>query len=648
MKALRLVYSAVCLAVLYFGLRVLFVWKNPSTLGVAAGDPWPDALNKVSSLFIAGLQFDLSGAALLNIPFAVAALWAAWVGASVRQRKVLFSGYLLVNVMFFTVNLADVFYFPFVGKRSSLGVLDMGGDLSDQWMQLVLQYWFVLPLLILLSSCFFLLERGWRFIEPRILASEPLAEAPRMAVRLAVTGFVLLIYFAAARGSLGTKPLGVSSAYAQVSSLQAPAALNTTFTILKVLIDEPVPSPKYLEPEQAEQLLMERSQQSPWTETGFGLLRRHNVVILILESFAREYMGDDQDRPCYMPFICELARSSVYFNWAFANGRRSIDSFYSIHAGIPALQEQALVTSSYGANRMPGLPRSLSTQGYATAFFHGGRNGTMFFDLMAKAVGFDQYFGLNEFDGSASDTDGTWGAFDEPFFAYARKKLSNLPKPFFASIFSLTSHNPYRIPSAAQGRFPKGTLPIHESIGYADSAVRSFFEAARSEPWFDQTLFVITADHTSLSDDPAYNSGPGLFRVPLLFVDGAGLLKSQRIDWPVAAQHVDVMPTVLHLLGVGSAPGRFGETVVPSARVHPIVNRTGGGYWILHGDRYAEVVGNTVKERRIVRPDLLGGVEGEFADARSAADLDLVLLEPLSMIQVFFQDLIQNRLDQPP
>lgn len=648
MKSIRVLSSAVCLTLVYLCLRLLFLWNNPSTLGLVDTDSLQEAVQKVFALFQAGLWFDLCGAALLNVPFALAVLGAGWVDPPKWLRVSVFRTYLAVNGVMFGANLVDTFYFPFVGKRSTLSVLELGGDLADQWVQLLAQYWSVPFLLVFLVGFFVALERGSSRVLRRLANAEPISPLPRILVRSALTVLIAGLYFVAARGSLGRKPLGVASAYAQVSSLQAPAALNSTFTILKGLADEPLPQPHFLEPERAAELVRAREGRLREPGEGFGMLRGHNVVIVILESFAREYMGNGLERPCYMPFVCELAQSAVYFDWAFANGRRSIDSFYSIHAGIPALQEQALVTSAYGANRLPGLPKRLSEEGYTTAFFHGGRNGTMFFDLMARAVGFQHYYGLNEFDGSQDESDGTWGAFDEPFFRYARKTISGLQEPFLASIFSLTSHNPYRIPESAKGRFPKGTLPIHESIGYADASLRSFFADARNEKWFDKTLFVITADHTSLSDDPEYSEDPGTFRVPLLFLDGSGLMRPQRIEWPVAAQHADMMPTVLHLLGLqDGAASRFGEAVMPEARIHPIINRTGGGYWFLAGQKYGEVVGQSVQVRTLSNPGAAQNTAQGFSEVQAVGSLERELQEPLSMIQVFFRDLALNRVDQP-
>ena len=131
---------------------------------------------------------------------------------------------------------------------------------------------------------------------------------------------------------------------------------------------------------------------------------------------------------------------------------------------------------------------------------------------------------------------------------FAAETLQNARKPFFAGIFTLSSHNPFSVPHQYKGKFPQGTLPIHESIGYADFALRQFFDFAKKLDWFSNTLFVITGDHTSLSEKVIYNNPLGRFRVPIIFYDPSGLLP--QIGKSKVAQHADITPSVLDLLGL--------------------------------------------------------------------------------------------------
>jgi phosphoglycerol transferase MdoB-like AlkP superfamily enzyme len=112
----------------------------------------------------------------------------------------------------------------------------------------------------------------------------------------------------------------------------------------------------------------------------------------------------------------------------------------------------------------------------------------------SNLIGIQQYFGMDEY-GNKNDFDGYWAIWDEEFFQYFAGKLSGFSQPFVSTIFSATSHHPFLLPERYTGRFPEGPHPINRCIGYTDMAVRRFFESASRQPWFDNTIFVITADH---------------------------------------------------------------------------------------------------------------------------------------------------------
>src|SRR6185369_8592326 len=115
-----------------------------------------------------------------------------------------------------------------------------------------------------------------------------------------------------------------------------------------------------------------------------------------------------------------------------------------------------------------------------------------------------------------------------------------------AVIFTISSHHPYGIPEKYKGRFRKGTLPIHESIQYADYSLQKFFETAMHTSWFDSTLFVITGDHTALSEKPFYQNHVGMYSVPIIFFQPHDSLSGIRTT---TAQQIDILPSVLDYLG---------------------------------------------------------------------------------------------------
>jgi phosphoglycerol transferase MdoB-like AlkP superfamily enzyme len=291
--------------------------------------------------------------------------------------------------------------------------------------------------------------------------------------------------------------------------------------------------------------------------------QKSNVVVIILESFSREYMGIGNHGKGYTPFLDSLAMQSVFFDHHFANGRKSIEAVPAIFASIPSLVDEPFTMGVYQTNEVRGLASILAKQGYHTAFFHGGKNGTMGFNQFAKNVGFQEYYGRDEYPFADRDFDGNWGIYDEPYLSYFNKKISAFKSPFLACVFTLSSHQPYSLPDKYKGVFPKGPFKVQETIGYTDMALRNFFKEAAKEKWYDNTLFVLLADHTMELSTPTYNNTIGMYRVPLLFFHPKIKIP---LDTSQVSQHVDVMPTLLDYLGIENPkPILFGRSLFASS-----------------------------------------------------------------------------------
>ena len=301
-------------------------------------------------------------------------------------------------------------------------------------------------------------------------------------------------------------------------------------------------------------------------------------------------MGIGNTTSGYTPFLDSLASQSLFFDHHFANGKRSIEAVPSVFASIPSWMEEAYITGVYQGNEIHGLAELLGASGYHTAFFHGGKNGTMGFDKFALNAGFNEYYGLDEYP-QEKDFDGNWGIYDEPYLDYFCQTITDFEEPFMASVFTLSSHQPYSIPEKHKGVFPKGTLDIHESIGYADYALRKFFECASTKSWYKNTLFVITADHTQGLVTQKYLNSIGEYRVPLILFHPSKIIKA---DTSQVTQHIDIMPTVLDYTGIANnRPILFGHSVLDSLEGRALfyTNKT---YMYVKKDYFIEFNNNAV------------------------------------------------------
>ena len=113
---------------------------------------------------------------------------------------------------------------------------------------------------------------------------------------------------------------------------------------------------------------------------------------------------------------------------------------------------------------------------------------------ICEILGFDHYYGMTEYNNDA-DFDGVWGIWDHKFFQYMNKTLSEKKKPFFATVFSVSSHAPFQVPKELKNQFKEGNVPLHKCIRYTDYSLKKFFESASKEKWFNNTIFVFTGDH---------------------------------------------------------------------------------------------------------------------------------------------------------
>ena len=297
---------------------------------------------------------------------------------------------------------------------------------------------------------------------------------------------------------------------------------------------------------------------------------------------------------------------------------KSIDGMPSVLSGIPMFVEPFFLTPA-SLNTVSSIGGELKKKGYYTAFFHGADNGSMGFEAFARTVGYTNYYGrteYNEANPGNKDFDGHWGIWDEKFFQFFANALSTFQQPFAAALFSLSSHHPFAVPTEYEGIFPKGNKAIRQCIGYTDNALKLFFEKVSKEPWYKNTLFVFTADHTNSQERPEYETESGLFSVPIVFYQPGTDLKGYRKE--VIAQQIDIMPTVLGYLGYDKPYISFGCDLLNTQPEDTYaVNYINGiyqffkGEYLLHFDGQKSIAMYAFKTDKLLEHNLLGEVAGQ-------------------------------------
>lgn len=547
--------------VLYTISRLFFFWVNV--------DLYPNvSVNHLLEMLAGGLRFDLTALLYLNSLYLLFVLLP--LPSTIRNHHNYIStakwAFWVPNILGFIVNCMDIVYVRFTDRRTTCTVFtefQNDGNLVSIIWQSMWQYWYVtlfgIALLTLLILC---TRKQWLVATPQKTWVYYTAE---IVLMLATIYFIVI----GIRGGFGkyTRPITISNAMQYTNIPQETAILlNTPFSLMKSLENTMYIHPHYFNDEEIEELF------SPIHTDEIeenGRLGQVNVVVLILESFSKEYIGFYNQHidgyNGFTPFLDSLLAQSVTYTHSFASGRKSIDAMPSVLSSIPMLIEPYIVTP-YSTNAVSSLAACLKEEGYATAFFHGAPNGSMGFQAYARSAGFEQYLGMDEYDGIEA-FDGTRAIWDEEFLQYYARSMNQMKQPFTTAIFTASSHHPFRVPKQYEGVFPRGIQPIHQCVGYTNYSLREFFAYAEQQDWYENTLFVLTADHTNQVSLPEYATAKGIFEVPIAFYSprwNQGNLQSQG-----AVSQTDIMPSVLAYLGYNKPFFAFGEDILTQEKKHP-------------------------------------------------------------------------------
>jgi phosphoglycerol transferase MdoB-like AlkP superfamily enzyme len=556
---------------LYTFLRGVFFFFNYDLFAEASA-------GEVALAFVYGLRFDVAALVIINSLFILLSLLPHGNVQRPAYQRMLQWIYVLTNAPFIALALADVEFFKFIGRRSGNEVFTITGDVLQQLGQLAGYYWYMglgfVGLLAALAKLY-----------PKAGAapySMPAVWQRYLRLLLVATFVVLGI-----RGGIQLKPLRPAHAFVQEHNALGHLSLNSPFTFIKSIGKTTLEEKHFFASD--EELLAALPIRPDRYAIPVHEPLQENVVLIVLESFAAEYVGALNNGEGYTPFLDSLAIEGLLFRNSFANGRKSIEALPSILSGLPSLLPDPYITSPYQANKVYSAGHILRDAGYSTAFFHGAINGTMGFNQYTAMAGIQHYYGLDEYpaDLTQRDFDGIWGIFDEPYLQYTAQELNKLTQPFFSTVFTLSSHQPYTVPTQYQGKFPKGELEIHESVGYADHALREFFKTASKQSWYENTLFILVADHTQKSARPEYQQELGFYRVPLLLFHPA---KKLEADVQKVTQHADILPTIVDYLQLPTDRLLlFGQSVFDNNTPGHALLYNGVSHYLVQQDGVAEL-----------------------------------------------------------
>ena len=581
----KLVFYRILLAYLfYFIARLLFFIYNRNLIQI-------DGITDVVSMCYHGLAFDTTSILYLNLLFIVFSILPFRINHSRKYQTFLFYLYFIPNLLGYATNFVDFIYYRFNFGRSTIAALDSLKHESNKSLLLLnflIHYWHVFVL-------FFLISFLWIYLYKKI--SLQITNHHSGVVYFGTSTFSFLVIATLIVGGIrgdfkkSTRPINLLDASRYVkNSSQADVILNTPFALIRTMFSNNFKKVNFVNQATIDSLIVPIKQYKNNPKT------KPNIVIFILESNAKEYYGAFNKESTipnykgYTPFVDSLAQHSMIYTNAYSNGYKSIHAMSSILAGIPSFKD-AFTSSPYPKQKTESLVSTLKSEGYTTSFFHGAPNGSMGFLGYSNILGFDNYYGKNEYNNDA-DFDGVWGIWDEPFFQYFNTTISKKKQPFLATLFSVSSHEPYQIPEKYEGKFPKGDVNIHQCIGYTDYALKQFFKSAKKEPWFNNTIFVLVGDHGNTIFYDEYKKEVNKNKVAMLIYKPNSKFVGEYKDY---AQQIDLYPTILDMVGYDKPFRSWGRSLVGDSKITPFLIRYSANvYQFMSGNYICTFDGNKV------------------------------------------------------
>ena len=495
-----------------------------------------------------------------------------------------------VPVLFIIISdICDASYYQYTYRRLTGEIfqyLGISGNMGSLWPHFLVDYWHSTLFGFLLIFLTFYFGSKIILIGRNKYRNHRINDLVGLIIGVAVVIFLL-------RGGFG-KNIEWSDTTKYCQSKNSALVTNSGYNIVRTFNGGTLQEVDYLDDAQALQLFNPAytpydfaADSTPWTpcwapNSGHFLTatpdslkqQYNNIVVIVLESFSQEYMGcyNHGAMQSFTPFLDSLAQHSLVYQGR-ANGKKSIEGIPAIFSSLPTLMPFPITMSDYADDSLHSLPGILRDNGFHTAFFHGSYNGVMSFDKLCARMGFSEYYGQNEYmadrHSKSSDYDGVWGIFDEHFLQFMARRLNTFPQPFFAGVFTLSSHHPYTMQPERKGQFPEGSHPLCQVVSYSDNALRLFFDAARKTDWYKNTTFIITADHSGQGLSREYNDYNGWYRIPMIIYRPMyeevlskeyGPEYSCHKVYPRLMQQTDIMPTLLDYLGIDANTVCFGTS----------------------------------------------------------------------------------------
>ena len=521
---------------------------------VCSGFVTPEASGNVMLLLTAlirGVWFDnVAACYIMVLPLTVCLVgyMSGYLGKWIMQPVRLWFQILWSVVIF--ISIADIPYFQYFFKLINSSIWNWAeyGSTTLGMLFGEAAYYppMIMAIIIIILFCILVKRMTKKAITPHFTLSV------RERVAGGIIGLMLIgLCIFGIRGRAGYNPIKVSAAYFCEDAFLNQLGVNPTFNLLTSSLDDLRPENKELKLMDTDEALDKAGKFYGWDNavSADSLMQPNskNVVLILMESMSASLMSEFGSQKNLTPFLDSLAQHSLLFTNCYSAGIHTNHGLFSTLYSYPALMERNMMKGT-NIPHYYGLPNVLKDNGYRTMFFmtHESQYDNM--NAFFRTNGFDEIYSQEDYP--ADKIANNFGVQDDFLFHYAIEKL-NSRQPFFASLLTISNHPPYVIPEWFKA---KSKTDEERIVEYADNSLREFFNEAKRQPWYDNTIFVLLADHGKLVG-MAENEMPQSYNhIPLLIFHKG--IKAEKNDcW---ATQMDVQPTILSMLGIKSHEKNYG------------------------------------------------------------------------------------------
>jgi phosphoglycerol transferase MdoB-like AlkP superfamily enzyme len=513
-------------------------------------------LGEVFRVFLFGLRMDASFSAYICIfPFLLLCIRAIFTRTGVDKIILIYTNCLVIILSFLTA--ADLELYRNWGYRIDITPLQYLKSPREMATSMSASPVLLLVLIFALLSVFFV----WLYrksFHKLVSAIGP----PFNAIYKAIAVFLVAVLFVPIRGGVQKIPMIQSDVYFSQKLFADHAALNLPWNLMSSVINRNSNQNPflYLSTDSAKHLVNDLYNTGPARIPAIISIKKPNVVFIILESFTAKLVGCLGGTPGVTPHLDSIASEGLLFTNIYAAGDRSEKGQVAVLSGYPNQAITSIIKTPTKTVGLPQVTKALKQYGYHSSYTYGGELEFANIKSYLVTAGFDDL--VSKYSFSPSERTTSWGVHDHIVFNRFFDDLEKQPQPFFATLFTISSHEPYDVPMAP--RFPgkDETTLFKNAAAYTDSTLGVFIDRLKKDSLWSNTLIVLVADHGHPLPGQDANDRPSKFHIPLIFTGGA--LKLHGIISTIGSQ-TDIATTVLDQLGISTASFKWGKDLLDSS-----------------------------------------------------------------------------------